>query len=201
MDFKAHFFPGLFHDEELIEDPEFPEATLPEKVKVGFNLSSDDSRPSFYIFNTFQVLEIPILGPNNGTLSPSRCYDNTVGKGKLEFMSDLCGGKGDADIQICNRSSMHQSDSLQSIIFSSLLEDSLEYLQEAEGGHNQVVNILDSRGVKVRIRTVGEIFKPAAGIDYVHIRSFSRLTVVSIPLKKPRICLGFFRGMSSMRFS
>jgi hypothetical protein len=24
---------------------------------------------------------------------------------------------------------------------------------------------------------------------------------VSIPLKKPRICLGFFRGMSSMRFS
>jgi hypothetical protein len=130
----------------------------------------------------------------------SRQYD-AVGEWQFELGPDLCGIEGDARSQIDDQSLVHQSNGLQCSILVALLEDPFKNFQNANGWNNEVLDILDGRGVEIGIGSVCKIFEPSTRLDEVQILSLSRSTVVSMPFKKPRIRLMFFIGISSIRFS
>ena len=96
---------------------------------------------------------------------------------------------------------VHDRGNLERGVLTTLRQHPLAHLEDAYGGDKEGAGVLDGGGVHIRVRAVGKIFEPAAGIDEVHTRSSSRSTVVSIPLRNPRKSCGFLIGISSIRFS
>src|SRR2546422_4694156 len=75
----------------------------------------------------------------------------------------------------------------------SLLENSLEHFKQAYRRDDQFGGKFDRRSKESCIWATGKILQPARRIHYVHTRSGSRSTVVSIPFRNP---LAFLMGSS-----
>ena len=60
-------------------------------------------------------------------------------------------------------------------------------------------SVLNRGSEKGYVRPVCKIFQPPRRIDNIHTRSFSRIIVVSMPFRNPRICFSGRKGISSMR--
>jgi len=81
----------------------------------------------------------------------------------------------------------HEANRLQNSILASLPANNLEYLICTDDRNEQVVNILQGNGRKLRICIIGKLLQPASGIDQIHSRSSSQSTEVLISLRKPRV--------------
>src|SRR6185295_1487721 len=96
---------------------------------------------------------------------------------------------------------LHQREHLEHRLFSPLAEDGPGDLEQADRGHQQVLNIFYRWRKEIGARRVRQILKPPARVNNVHRRSGSRSTVVSMPRKKPRISGMGRTGISSIRLS
>ena len=96
---------------------------------------------------------------------------------------------------------LHEGNGLEGGAFPALLKEACEHLRNAYRGHDEILDVLNSRRKEIRIASVGQVLKPPAGIDEVQNRSLSLWTRVSMPFRKPRISRAFLSGMSSILFS
>src|SRR5207249_3666133 len=104
-------------------------------------------------------------------------------------------------VQILNRTLLHNGGGLQGCLLVPLLKDAFEHLENTNGRYDQAIDVFDSRREFRRIWTVGEVLQPGGRIHHIHTRSFSRGTVVSIPVRKPRISFMGLTGINSTRFA
>ena len=152
------------------------------------------------VLHAWQTLEIRIKGPN-GRVELFRSRENdAVGERQVVHNPEMRGTQRNAAVQRNNLTLMQHGRDLQGGIFIALLHHSARHFNEHDGRNQYARDILDRRRDAMRLCPTREVFKPCRRIDQVHTRSLSRVTVVSIPFRNPRILRMACTGMNSTRF-
>src|SRR5271166_5763145 len=102
-------------------------------------------------------------------------------------------------IEIYDLALFHDRNGSQCIVLASLLGHALEYFKQRQGRDKQRPRSFNWFREYRRIGPIGEVLEPAGRVDYVHTRSESRGTLVSMPLSDPRAALTGRTGTSSIR--
>ena len=162
------------------------------------------------ILNIRQPFKIIILSPHDSAHTQCRRIHDTVRQRQLVIDPHLRRHERQRRVEIDDRALLHQRESLQCVALATLPQDNLEHLEQADSRYDEPTNRLDRACEVRRSSFAGEIFQPRGRIDYIlspvrtwraHTRSRSRRTVVSIPLRKPRMLLSVRTGMNSIRLS
>src|SRR5690606_283441 len=144
-------------------------------------------------------LEVGVEGPDGGVVLPGSREDDAVGQRQLVLNPELRCGECDAAVELDDPDLMHHRRDLQRLVLATLLHHSTRHLDQYDGGHEHIGDVLDRRREFAGLRPAGEVLQPGRGIDQVHTRSRSRGTVVSIPCRVPRISRTARTGISSIR--
>src|SRR6202035_1147619 len=157
--------------------------------------------PLLGVANVLQAFEVPVLCPEGCLVRPCRRQDDAVSERKAMGYAERGRAFGEPDIEVDYSSLLHEGDGLQDGLLAALTEDDFGHFDDADGGYEELRNLLDGGSEEIGAWPVRQVLEPAARIDEVHKRSGSRSTVVSIPLRNPRISRIERTGMSSIRFS
>src|SRR5690606_33396577 len=112
----------------------------------------------------------------------------------------LGGRQGDPAVEGYDPALVQQGSCLERRILPTLLHDTARDLHQHDRRYQQVLTGLNRRGKPPRVRAGREVFQPRRRVDDVHTRSASRGTLVSMPLRNPRMARMERTGMNSMRF-
>ena len=151
------------------------------------------------VANAGKILEMLVLGPEDGLKVAGGGEDDTVGHRQAQLEAGAGRIQGQRSGQLDKRPLLHQGRGLQRGILAALAQDHIEDLVDGDDRHHQGGGVGQRLGKDCGVRPVGEIVEPGAGIDHVHSRSSSRSTLVSIPRRKPRMAPIFCSGINSMR--
>ena len=162
------------------------------------------------ILNIREPFKIIILSPHNSAHAQCCSIHDTVRQWQLVLDPNFRRHERQRRVELYHRPLLHQRDSLQRVALATLPQDNLEHLEQADRWYDKPTDRLDRTCEVRRARSACEVFQPGRRIDDIrsrvfawraHTRSRSRRTVVSIPLRKPRMLLSERTGMNSIRLS
>ena len=149
--------------------------------------------------DTFDTLDVRVLGPQFRAIVAGGREDDTVGQRQLQLDTKRRRARGNLRSQPHDSSLLHSRHRLKCCTLVTLLEHPLEHFEETYRGDHKVLDVFDRFRKEGGVRIIGKILQLGAGIDDIHTRSAARSTLVSSPFREPLSSRIGRTGISTLR--
>ena len=130
--------------------------------------------PCGAVSDTFQALEVGVLGPQLGVMGMSCSEHDAVGKRQLGLDTELSGFEREAIVEFNENTTPHCRNDVQGFLSADVPKHMAVDLEKAEGRNKERFVTLDGSAEEGSVVTTRQVFDPATRVDDVHKRSGSR---------------------------